>query len=388
MGSVSVTASEWISTGDYVVTTTDSPVMDGKRKVTTLETSTNFRVSDVNETWLCVEQEVDGENISGWVKKDDVLKLDKDHYAVAATQDNLTRNQWQTLKLPRGESYVIKYVSTLPIDVFVISEEGKLALQSMSENGSGRVSTKYSRLSESSGTFTWSPPDDDRYYVVMDNTSFPDKGTNSRRKIYYSLAYCIADPKPEEPRDGKGLIVGQAILRFDDYEGRDGRYRDPYKVAVDISENEDDDTADTVEVQTDSNGYFFLTNVDPSKRYCVSKIVNDDIEAPVSVVMSFTFGEEDGGYAPVQDAGKVSLVVRSNGKIGTTIINTDSIFRSKEDGGATLRPGVQSPLERHKWFLNKFPDSDWSDHVADDRDETYREREEKRKRKTEKEQEE
>jgi len=375
---------EWISTGDYVVTVTETQVMDGPRPVTVFDAGSNFRVHSINGSWVACRQELDGEFRSGWVKKKDVLKLNSNQRAVYATKDTLIPSQGQTLKLGKGRPVTVKYDSDYPIDIFVVSEEGKASYKWVADNGYGHMSSRFKKWNTRTGTFTWTPPDDDQYYLLIDNSAFPDGGANSRRGIKYKLAYCVEDPKPDEPSYGKGLIIGRVTLDYDGFRGRHERCIDPFTILVDCIDEADD--VKTLEAQVDEDGYFFLANVQTNRKYRVQKLDGATFEAPIGGIVTAPFRGEEEHDKWVHDVGCYSLRVTGNGKIETSIDNPDFSSRRLPDGSTQVSfQNGSSPLDRHQWFLAKFPHSGWAQRVAADRQAIYQEREEAARKKQEEE---
>ena len=376
---------EWISSGDYVVTVTQTQVMDGPRPVTVFDAASNFRVHSVNGSWVACRQELDGEFRSGWVRKKDVLKLNSNQRAVYATKDTLVPSQGQTLKLPKGRPVTIRYESDHFIDIFVISEEGKASYKWVAKNGYGHMASRFKEWNTRTGTFQWSPPDDDQYYLLIDNTDFPDGGANSRRGINYKLAYCVEDPKPNEPTYGRGLIIGRVTLDYDGFRGRHERCIDPFTILVDCIDEADD--VKTLEAQADEDGYFFLANVQTNRKYRVQKLDGATFEAPIGGIVTSPFRGEKERDKWVHDVGCYSLRVTGNGKIETSIDHPDFSSRRMPDGSTQVSfQNSTSPLDRHQWFLAKFPHSGWAERVEADRQAIYKEREEAAQKKKEKEQ--
>ncbi len=376
---------EWYSAGDYVVTTAETGLMSGTNRVRTLDSATNFRVDEVRGNWVALREKVDGQDVRGWVKNADIMKIGREYRALYATKDSLTHNQSQFLKLPKSLPVTVVYRISHPVDIFVISEEGLSALKWVAKNGSGQMSSRFRELNSSSGSFEWAPPNNEQYYVLIDNTSFPDGGANGGQSIEYSLAYCRKDPKPEKPRTGRGLLIGQATLEFDNYEGRNGRFRKQYDVVIEIFEKDNDSNAKTVAVPTDRDGYFFLANTDPNRQYRVIRIQSGSMEAPVSAFFSFSFRGSKNKDQSVRDAGCYTLRVRPNGKLQTRITTPETSVETQKDGTMTvLFSGADSPLDRHEWFLAKFPNSGWADKVEKDRDAIYMKRAEDARKKEEK----
>jgi len=375
---------EWISTDDYVVTVTETKVMAGPRFLTRFDAGTNFRVHSVNGSWVACRQEVDGEFISGWVKKKEVLKLDRNQRAVYATEDTLIRSQGQTLKLAKARPVTIRYESDYSIDIFVVSEEGKASYKWVAEKGYGHMSSCIRKWNVRNGMFKWIPPDDNQYYLLIDNTDFPDGGANSRRTIKYKVAYCVEDPKPDEPRPGEGLIIGRVTLDFDGYQGRHDTCNDPYSVLVDCIDDADD--VRTLKAQTDEEGYFFLANIDTNCKYRVQKLDGAAFAAPIGGIVTSPFRGDKEQNKWVHDVGCFSLRVTARGKVETSVDNPDFSCRTNPDGGMEVSfDNGNSPLDRHEWFLSKFPDIGWVQHVEADRQAIYKEREEAAQEKKEKE---
>ena len=375
---------EWISSGDYVVTVTETQVMDGPRPVTVFETGSNFRVHSVNGSWVACRQELDGEFRSGWVKKTDVLKLNSDQRAVYATKDTLIPSQGQTLKLAKGRPITIKYESDHFVDIFVVSEEGKASYKWVAKNGYGHMSSRFKQWNTRTGSFKWTPPDDDQYYLLIDNTDFPDGGANSRRGINYKLAYCVEDPKPDEPSYGKGLIIGRVTLDYDGFRGRHERCSDPFTVLVDCIDEADD--VKTLKAQVDQDGYFFLANVRTNRKYRVQKLDGPTFEAPIGGIVTSSFRGEKQQDKWVHDVGCFSLRVTESGKVEKSVDAPDFSCRTMPDGSTQVSfQNGSSPLDRHQWFLAKFPHSGWAERVAADRQAIYEEREEAARKKKEKE---
>ena len=400
----SVGKGEWFSQGDRVVTIAETQVTERSRTLATLPAGTNLRVQRVHGGSVNVTCESNGETITGWVRESDLMKLDRNHRAVYATKDDLVRGQGQVVRLPQGLPVHIRLRSDTAVDVFIIAEDAVDAYRQVMQEGSGRVTSLRRALNTRTVDWSWTPPNDGLHYVLIDNSSFPDGGANSGRTIHYTMAYCIDDPTPVGPRSGRGLLLGRATLAYDNYEGRQGRHREPYTVVVEVLDDENE-VVDTLEAPADSEGYFFVENVPTNRRYRVQKLDSSTFAAPVTVAIVHRFaaeGEawrgmtrfESGRLSPwptgtssVLDLGNVALRVAESGRIQTRH-DGPGFFASNMDGRTTVGgTGLDVPLDRHQWFLDKFPADGWAEMVMADREAIDRAREDAEKDKPEEEEE-
>ncbi|MCA9120054.1 MAG: hypothetical protein H6822_29860 [Planctomycetaceae bacterium] len=389
----------WFSNGDYGVVVVETSVRDLSRTVATLPAGTNFRVQGVDGNHVKIAQKIDGRLVSGWVEQDDVFKIERNQLAIYATQDSLVRNQGQVIKLPKGTPVAIEVDSDYAVDVFVISEEGIEAYKSVAKVGAGRLSSRAVKLDTRRGSLDWEPPNDEQYYVLVDNTDFPDKGADSGRAIRYSMAFCVEDPKPAGPETDKGLIIGRVTLDFDHFGDRNGRHREPFKVQLDVVD-EDEKVLQTLEARVDDEGYFFVENLVMDRRYQIKKIDGSKFDVPVPLQAEFGFGvkdEDSDGFRKsvsvsgaqigtsceepaILDLGHTAVRVDENGKIHARIDAAHATLASS-GGQFTFGFGGDGPLDRHDWFLEKFPDNGWSGLVKLDRDSVYETREEAKRKK-------
>lgn len=399
----SVASARWLSTGDYVVVIEETSVLDRSREVATLSAGTNFRVSDVNGSYVAISKKVDGKSLSGWVRQDDVMKLDSNTAAVYATRDNLTSGQGQRLRIPKGMSLSIQIESDYAVDIFVVNEENVEAYSAvLKSGGKGTINALAHRLDVKQGALVWNPSGDGQYFLIIDNTSFPGSaGAKSGRTIHYSLAYCIDDPTPKAPDSGRGIVIGRATLDFDNYNGKNGREKGSFKVVVDVLDD-DDDVVNTLQAVTDQDGYFFLENLSLSRTYQPKKLDGPNFGVPLPMTVKFSFGfldpdEEDeekkgtyrkkvsiGGASmsspcaepSILDVGHIALRVNEKGKIQARV---DAAHASLANEGGSISIGFGEnggPLDRHDWFLEKFSGNGWCKVIEKDRDQVYKNREE------------
>ena len=419
----------WFSDGDHVVVVEETAVLDQSRTVTTLPVGTNFRVSDVNGSYVAVSQDIAGNTVRGWVRQADVMKLNTNTTALVAMRDNLTSGQGQQLGIPKDTPLSIQIDSDYAVDIFVVNEENAKAYWAALKNGgSGEVNVLANKMNVQQGSLTWEPSTDSQYLLIIDNTSFPTAGAKSGRTIHYSLAYCIDDPAPTALQAGKGIIIGRATMDYDNYDGKNGREQKPFKVVIDVvdndnsenvkdenakdgkdnSENVKDENAKdgkvlkTLEAQVDQDGYFFLENLSMEYGYRIKKFDGSNFGAPIPMDVEFGFGfldeEKDeekkeeifrkkvsiGGVSvsspcvetSVLDVGHIALRVNDKGKIQARVDAAHASLAS-ESGSISVGFGDDSgPLDRHDWFLKKFFDSEWSKVIKSDRDGVYKQRQE------------
>jgi hypothetical protein len=408
----SAIAADWFSNGDPVVVVKRTPVKSHGDTVAMLDEGTNFRVIDVNGSFVGIAKLFDGEKVKGWVLQKDVMKLAKETKAIYATSDTLVSGQGQHVGLSSSIPVTIKFESDSPVDLFIVSESNQSAYSSILKNGGkGEMNAHIAKQNFQRGTFTWAPPNEKKHVLIVDNTKFPVGGAKSGRTINYKVAYCVDDPLPDDPIKGKGILFGRATLDFDDYNGKNGRHKKSFNVIIDVvrhksSMDVEGDVVRTLEAPIDSEGYFFLENLSMNYLYVLKKFDDGDMKAPIPISIGFTFGIEDedeesgeefyrktvamkfmstsskAGEPSVLDVGHIALRVNSKGKLQARVDAAHVSVKNMED---SIQFGFASdgPLDRHEWFLDKFPRSGWSKTVKSDRDLVYKERKDSKKEKEE-----
>ena len=150
-----------------------------------------------------------------------------------------------------------------------------MAYQTTLKNaGKGQMHARLKKTNVQRGSLSWTPPDDKQYFLVIDNTRFPDGGSRSGRTIHYSLAFCIDDPKPKGPKKGNGIIIGRATLDYDNYEGKSGREHKPFKVIVEVLDGGFFVSAGGTARESGSMGEYINVYIDMTKTTISCKIMD------------------------------------------------------------------------------------------------------------------
>ncbi len=194
------------------------------------------------------------------------------------------------------------------------------------------------------------------------------------------------DPKPAEPREGLGLILGRVTLKFDGYKGKHKPYSRPLTVHIMHKAGEEEDSdAKVIQAVADDQGYFTVGNLSPERRYWVKRVEGHDfvVNIPFTVSTSIRAKNSDSNpQADVLDVGCFALSVNAEGSIGCQLTSSDCTMTKKAGkSGSSVQFNASPPLERHSWFLATYPSSDWAAKVRDHQRQIEREREEKARKK-------
>ena len=394
---------EAISVGDRVVVVADdAPVKDAARTATTLLSGTTFTVGEISGSYALIREQIGSEKVRGWVLQRQLLKIGHQQRVIAAKSGTCRWNFGATHLLGNQIPLTVKYQSNHPTDLLVMGWERIESYKKMGQLSAISRMVLNTRQSEFRVL-----PSDDVMHVVIDNSQRPPGGANSRREINYRLAILMDLPAPKDPMPDKGIIIGKATVEFE----KDGQVpKGTHEwCQVEIEVYDGNTMVKKLMAPLDEHGYFFLENVSTRYAYRVGKMdiqhgslsssttlmirhgftdaALDGVDRegkPYNVVKEIrgpmSMAKENGvtkvrlkarGISSVLDLGWYIKTVDENGKGDTTItLPIASSFRfgppreSKRD--RKLLPS--NDVDRHEWFLTKYPESPWCDKVKADRD--------------------
>ncbi len=80
--------------------------------------------------------------------------------------------------LPRGSAANISFKahSNYGFDLLIVTEEGLASYRFFLKNGSGQLTSYRRELCVTTATFRWNPPNGRQYYLILDNSRFPQDG--------------------------------------------------------------------------------------------------------------------------------------------------------------------------------------------------------------------
>ena len=111
----------------------------------------------------------DGHSVSGWINTRCLIKTNGNVEFCKAYRENIRYNYGRWFDLPKGKKHVIRFESTYPVDLFVVSDEGKSTYEYAIKH-SGQMTSYWRQRSTTKVEFTWNPPDDRQYWIIVDNT--------------------------------------------------------------------------------------------------------------------------------------------------------------------------------------------------------------------------
>jgi hypothetical protein len=369
-----------IGPGDPIIANSEAPMKVGEETVAVVQPGTEFIAERVQGGWVSVSYRRPDRTITGWIASRHLVKGDGKLKLTHIQSETLGRNRYWWLELPQGVSHVLQIDSTYPVDLFVFSSEGKAGYEWAVNHTSGQATSYLRKWNVREAKVRWDPPDNRQYFLVIDNTSFPDGGARGRQSTSFSLAVWRDDPRPAEPIWGLGLIIGRVTLKFDGHEGRYERYAKPLTVRIAHKADGEDDSAHKVqEATTDNAGYFALGNLRPDRRYWVKEARGPNFTVPVPFRASIPIRSKDsdsGRRKDVLDIGHFALSVNSEGSVGVELTSL-GISATKRAGQthATLHFDHSSTLGRHQWFERTYAYSGWAPKVREDRVRIEKERE-------------
>ncbi len=191
------------------------------------------------------------------------------------------------------------------------------------------------------------------------------------------------EPRPPEPISNRGLIVGQATLRLDGFQGKHEQYSRPLTVVIaSKTDGSEDSSADTIEVPADPAGFFAVGNLSTEKHYWVKAVKGKNFTASIPFQASGPIRSEDSDSdkrTDVMDVGQFALSVDSDGSIGCELSSPTASLK-KKPGDSSMQLLFESPctLDRHRWFEQAYSRSGWTSKVRADRERIEREREKKK----------
>ena len=145
---------------------------------------------------------------------------------------------------------------------------------------------------------------------------------------------------------------------------------------------DDDHNHRIIEALTDTDGYFAVDNVQPSRRYWVKEIEGASFKVPIPLRYAWSIGSKDSrstDQMSVQDAGHFALTVNAQGKIGIKLTNPEHVATSNpEEKRMSIQFSGSSTLDRHRWFERVHAYSGWAGAVRADRRRIENERAEKK----------
>ncbi|MBI4870957.1 MAG: hypothetical protein HY814_05265 [Candidatus Riflebacteria bacterium] len=280
---------------------------------------------------------------------------------------------WYGFSGPQGGKMTIELSASRGIDFFIVSEAGLSALRKVMDKGSGSMNSLKRELRVKSGTLHWTLPDGDDYYVVLDNTAFPDGGANSGTDVWVRLRILqerTAPPAPRiakigPPRPGRVLLVGQAQVRWKGFKGRRGRETSPLEVTVHHMTEGKDSPEDEKEVATDLDGYFCLEWPESWTRYKLGEVSGDGWSVKPGVSITTTLGEK-ARKTKVESLGSWKFAVDAGGTVSTSCRQTSMQAEPSDSGGIQIRMVSDLDLSVFEWARDHFADTAWEKLVDDE----------------------
>tara|TARA_R110002111_G_scaffold177181_2_gene243224 strand:- start:8202 stop:9569 length:1368 start_codon:yes stop_codon:yes gene_type:complete len=407
---LSTASAQVIAPDDYVYVIKESPLKVKQKTTAAVPAGTMLKVEEVQGKWLWTTFIDTTEGLKfkeGWIDKNHVIKKPKNKkLRFNPQQETLEPNDNYQYFLPKGEPIEIQFQSSHSgIDFFIVSEEGLSAYKWVMKNGSGRVTSYKKKLNSQEESFTWQPPDNDQYYFLIDNTSFPDSGADGRHTTTVTTFFWSEDNTPSEPIDGRGLIIRKVSIEFDNYKGRNDVYNGPltaiigYKHKVESGEKPKPDGE--IEAKVDKNGFFFAGNVPKDRYYWIQSIKTTAFESPVpfKFYSQVDYEKDEPTYVDlglacitsgmesketgVLDIGYYDLKVVSNGAIVIELtIPFDQFSNEKSINVFGTGKNLETELSRHAWFKSNYSKSGWTEKVVADLKWIQDERARMKKRKT------
>lgn len=357
--------------GDRIRTVDESPVMIGTRTLATLPPGTRLVATEVQKEWVAVTVSSRGQNITGWIKQDHLTVDYGDLQAIFRDQDSLAHEQAAQYQLPVGKPVVVSVTSQRPVDVFVVSEEGLENFKWIAKNGRGQMQSYRRRLNIRSTQFEWTPPNGQKFRLLVDNTTFPDAGARPFGHTQITVRYFRPAMQLDDPAPGLGLVLGRVRLEYDGYKGRRGACSEPLTVQIaHKSADQDDDDAQVIEVPANDNGWFAVGNLIPDHYYWVKAVdgLTFTVEPSFRVSGPIQSDNADDEQSLVRDVGLFVFRVNADGRVSTTLTGPDLQIASREsEKGSSVNFGAAGPLSRHEWFENEHADSGWLAIVRADR---------------------
>jgi len=378
------------SAGDRVVTVNRAPLMDGDRVMLYVPAGRRFKALQVQDDWVCVEVDRDGQPLYGWIHASNLMLSPSDLVLLDSWQDSLEPGQGGWHALPVDEHIVITVSATAPVDVFVVSEEGLEGYKTMLD-GRNSMFRSYRRMRNTTfANIDWFPPFRGRFYVIIDNTRAPDGGASPLGRVGFTLRIWQRTAPLGEPRPGLLLVLGRVTLDYDSYKGRNGRYRGPMTVYISSRPADGDNggSEDVIEAVADYEGYFAVGNLLAGRQYRVEKVEGRDFVARIPIIYARATKSDspnEAGRPHVLDLGHIALTVNPEGKLGCVVETPDvRVASGPEKQDIALGFSDQTPLARHLWFERTHADSSWVQYVRADRLRIEQQRREERRKRAEK----
>lgn len=386
-----------IAPGDRVVVIRESPLQVQTETLTGVPAGATLRVERVNGNWLWVRFQA----TEGWVDRRHTRKIESGLVLLSRpAMVSLSANNAHWWTLSRGKSLVLQVESSPhPVDVFVFSDEGKASYEFAVTHAQGQARSFARRLGTTQTTIRWEPPDERQYYLVIDNSTFPDGGATGAQAANLIVVFLHDDPSPAEPVAGRGLIIGRVTLAYEGFEKRNGRYNRPLTVHIAHSpqtprlDDLDSMPYEVLKAVTDAGGFFALANVPLEGSFWISKVEGHDFTASARIRLISPINSSRGGAeqllyiggigvshsvtqkkTDVLDIGELSLSVTEKSEIHGTLsapfFNGIRTFRDA-DGNVKTELGWDkdndAALDRHRWFEKTYPGSGWITKVRSDR---------------------
>lgn len=369
-GPISVYANDF-SVGDRITTVDESPVMTGNTTHAVLPAGSRLIATDVRDNWVAVTIERGGRSITGWISREHLIADPGNLEVIFSDQDALAHEQAAQYALPTGKSVVISVTSQRPVDVFVVSAEGLDNFKWIAKNGRGQMKSFQRRLNVRSTQIEWTPPNNQKFHLLVDNTTFPDAGADPLGQTQITVRFLRPDVPLEEPVAGLGLVLGRVSLDYDGYEGRRGPCTEPLTVHLaHKTADEDDDDAQIIRIPADADGWFAIGNLVPERKYWVAAVEGLTFTVKPSFRISSPIRSKDADDETplVHDVGFFQFHVNTKGRVSTSVTGPDFRVGSRKSGeGNSVQFGDTGPLARHKWFVKEHSASGWVSQVLADR---------------------
>ena len=364
--------------GQRLVTVERAPLMDGRNTRLFVPSGSRLVASNVRGKWVSVVVERDGQNVTGWIGEEYLVR-DTDglqlHYS---DQDKLKHGTATKYSVPRNSAVLISITSTRPIDAFVVSTEGLANFKFVMKNGHGQMQSQRRKRNFYSTQLEWTPPSDQQFHLLVDNSTFPDGGANPFGDAQITVRIWKAVPTLADPQSGLGLVLGRISLRFSGYEGRHERYAGPLTVQLaHKTKGQKDEDAQVIEIPVSAEGWFAHGNLLPERHYWIKMVKGRDFSVKPSFRISgpFDVSEIEGKQMLVKDVGHFEFAVVKDGNVQCRLSSPTFNVRNNSNGRNQIQFSDTSPLERHRWFESKHPASDWTPLVREHRQHLERKRE-------------
>jgi hypothetical protein len=181
-------AAQIIGPGELVVAVRESPIMSGDETLAVARFGDKFLAKRVKGDWISIDVQDEGKTISGWIERGNVIRGEMGLGLCRYANEYLNARHYRWWELPQGKMHLIRFESAQPVDLFIVSEEGKGNYEYAVKHR-GQMHSYWRKKFTQTANYRWTPPDNRKYYLIVDNTTFPDTGASGDYSTQFTMSW-------------------------------------------------------------------------------------------------------------------------------------------------------------------------------------------------------